>query len=140
MNTQKISSVVHEFKTFALRGNVIDLAIGVIIGAAFGKLISAAVSDILMPFLGLFLGAIDVNGLSFTIGKTTFLYGHFIQTIIDFLIIASIIFLLVKALNVLLHETLLTKKDPFAQILEESKCQTALLRQINEKINQNLPK
>ncbi|KMY51824.1 large conductance mechanosensitive channel protein MscL [Peribacillus loiseleuriae] len=87
--------MIKEFKEFAMRGNVIDLAIGVILGAAFGKIVTSLVNDIIMPLIGLLLGGIDFSNLSFKVLK----YGMFIQTIVDFLIVAFSIFLFIKLFN-----------------------------------------
>lgn len=92
-------SMWKEFKEFAMRGNVVDLAVGVIIGGAFGKIVSSLVNDILMPLIGLLLGGIDFSGLSLKIGDAVIKYGMFIQTVVDFLIISFSIFLFVKVLN-----------------------------------------
>jgi large conductance mechanosensitive channel len=91
--------MINEFKNFILRGNVMDLAVAVIIGGAFGKIISSLVSDLLMPLIGLIIGGIDFTGLSFSIGKASVTYGNFINNVIDFLIIALVIFLMVKGIN-----------------------------------------
>ncbi|WP_129705708.1 large conductance mechanosensitive channel protein MscL [Priestia megaterium] len=91
--------MLKEFKEFALRGNVLDLAVGVIIGAAFGKIVTSLVNDIIMPLIGLLLAGIDFQDLSFTVGDATVLYGSFIQTIVDFLIVAFSIFLFVRFFN-----------------------------------------
>ena len=88
-----------EFKKFAVRGNVIDLAVGVIIGGAFGKIVSSLVNDIIMPLVGLILGGIDFSGLSWKVGEAEVKYGAFLQTVVDFLVIAFSIFLFVKLLN-----------------------------------------
>ncbi len=88
-----------EFKAFIMRGNVMDLAVGVIIGGAFGKIVASLVNDILMPLIGLLIGGIDFSSLSFTLGSATVAYGLFINNIIDFLIIALLIFLMVKGIN-----------------------------------------
>lgn len=88
-----------EFKKFALRGNVIDLAIGVIIGGAFGKIVTSLVNDVFMPILGLFVGGIDFKDLSITVGDATLRYGAFIQSVVDFVIIAFAIFVFVRAMN-----------------------------------------
>lgn len=88
-----------EFKQFAIKGNVIDLAIGVIIGTAFGKIVTSLVNDLLMPLFGLFSGGIDLNGLSYVYGETEIKYGAFLQTILDFLIISVSIFFFIRALN-----------------------------------------
>jgi large conductance mechanosensitive channel len=91
--------MIKEFKEFIMKGNVMDLAVAVIIGGAFGKIISSLVNDILMPLIGLLLGGINFTGLAFTLGDAKVTYGNFIQALIDFLIIALVIFLLVKSLN-----------------------------------------
>lgn len=88
-----------EFKAFALKGNVLDLAIGVIIGAAFGKIVTSLVNDLIMPLLGLLVGGVDLNGLQFQYGEASIKYGTFLQTVIDFLIISVTIFLFVKAIT-----------------------------------------
>jgi large conductance mechanosensitive channel len=91
--------MLEEFKKFVMRGNVLDLAVGVIIGGAFGKIVASLVGDILMPVIGLGLGGIDFSGLAVMVGKAEIKYGSFIQTIFDFLIIAFVIFLIVKSAN-----------------------------------------
>lgn len=88
-----------EFKAFALKGNVIDLAIGIIIGAAFGKIVSSLVDDVIMPFFGILLGGIDFSSLSIPIGEANLVYGSFIQSIVDFLIIAFSLFIVIRAMN-----------------------------------------
>lgn len=95
-------SLLSEFKAFAMRGNVVDLAVGVIIGAAFGKIVSSLVNDIIMPPIGWILGGVNFSDLAIALddaGKVVIKYGAFIQTMIDFLIIAMAIFLLVKVIN-----------------------------------------
>lgn len=94
-------SFLSEFKQFAMRGNVVDLAVAVVIGAAFGKIISSLVDGIIMPVIGLLLGGIDVADKSFTIGHAAVKWGLFLQSIIDFTIIAFSIFLAVKLINIL---------------------------------------
>jgi large conductance mechanosensitive channel len=91
--------MLREFKDFAMRGNVMDLAVGVIIGGAFGKIISSVVGDVLMPLIGLLIGGVDFSGLAFTVGSATVKYGSFIQAVIDFIIIAFVIFMMVRAMN-----------------------------------------
>lgn len=88
-----------EFKDFIMRGNVIDLAVAVIIGGAFGKIVASLVNDVIMPLIGLLMGGVNFSGLSVTIGEAAIKYGQFIQTIVDFLIIAFVIFLMVKGIN-----------------------------------------
>jgi large conductance mechanosensitive channel len=91
--------MIKEFKDFIMKGNVMDLAVAVIIGGAFGKIVSSLVNDILMPLIGLILGGVNFTGLAVTVGDAKLTYGNFIQALIDFLIIALVIFLLVKGLN-----------------------------------------
>lgn len=91
--------MLQEFKKFALRGNVLDLAIGVIIGGAFGKIVTSLVNDVIMPILGLILGGIDFSNLEITVKDATIRYGAFIQSVIDFLIIAFSIFIFIRAIN-----------------------------------------
>ena len=88
-----------EFKEFAMRGNVIDLAIGIIIGGAFQKIVNSLVNDIIMPFISLLTGKVDFSNLTITIGTVNINYGVFITTIINFIIIALSVFLLVKYIN-----------------------------------------
>ena len=92
--------MLKEFKEFAFKGNVIDLAVGVIIGGAFGKIVSSLVADILMPLIGILMGGLSFSDLSIVVGTATLQYGLFIQTIMDFLIVALSIFFFVKLLNV----------------------------------------
>ena len=91
--------MLKEFKAFVMRGNVLDLAVAVIIGGAFGKIIASLVNDILMPLIGLFLGGLNFSGLAFTVGEAVIKCGAFVQAVVDFLIIAFVIFLLVKAVS-----------------------------------------
>jgi large conductance mechanosensitive channel len=99
-------SMMTEFKSFALRGNVVDMAVGIVIGGAFGKIVSSFVADVLMPPIGLMLGGVDFSSLAVTlkaasdgVEAVTMRYGMFIQTVVDFVIIAFSIFLVVKAMN-----------------------------------------
>ena len=120
---KKGSSFAKEFKDFIQRGNVMDLAVGVIIGAAFGKIVTSLVDDILMPVIGSIIGGINFSGLSVTIGKATIKYGLFINNIIDFLIVALCIFLIVKGINKLTkkkeEEKPAPKKSDEVILLEE---------------------
>jgi large conductance mechanosensitive channel len=88
-----------EFKDFAMKGSVMDLAVAVIIGGAFGKIITSLVGDIIMPIVGLMMGGVSFIDLQVQIGKAVIKYGSFLQNVVDFLIIAWVIFLMVKALN-----------------------------------------
>jgi large conductance mechanosensitive channel len=98
--------ILDEFKAFAIKGNVVDMAVGIIIGIAFGKIVTSAVSDIIMPPIGLLLGGVNFADLKVvmkaateTVPAVTWNYGNFIQAIIDFLIVAFVIFMMVKAMN-----------------------------------------
>ncbi|EAF6833997.1 large conductance mechanosensitive channel protein MscL [Listeria monocytogenes] len=88
-----------EFRDFALKGNVLDLAVAVVIGATFGKIVSSLVDNIIMPLVGVLLGGLDFTDLSFKVGKSVIQYGAFIQSIVDFVIIAFAIFIFVKVLT-----------------------------------------
>ena len=99
-------SLLSEFKEFAMKGNVVDMAVGIVIGAAFGKIVSAFVDAIVMPTLGWIIGGVDFASLAITLGDSpvtgepvTIGYGRFIQALIDFLIIAAAIFMALKAIN-----------------------------------------
>jgi large conductance mechanosensitive channel len=111
--------VLQEFKSFAMKGNVVDLAVGIVIGAAFGKIVSSLVGDMIMPVVGLLAGGIDFSGLAMTIGKASVNYGKFIQTCVDFVIIAAAIFLVVKAINRLKREAAAPAAAPRQEILLE---------------------
>jgi len=99
-------SMMKEFKEFAMRGNVVDMAVGIVIGGAFGKIVSSFVKDVIMPPIGILLGGVDFSNLAITLkdaaGKTPAVvikYGVFINTVIDFLIVALAIFMVIKAMN-----------------------------------------
>lgn len=113
--TEKSNKLIKEYKEFITRGNVVDLTVGVIIGTAFGKIVTSLVNDVLMPFLGLLIGGIDLTKLSFTIKDANIMYGKFLQSTLDFLIIAACIFLLVKVV------TKLSKKEEKVEEVKEVK-------------------
>ncbi len=99
-------SMMKEFNEFAMRGNVVDMAVGIVIGAAFGKIVSSFVNDVLMPPIGLAVGGVDFSSLAITLREATgeaeavvLKYGAFIQTVVDFVIIAFAIFMVIKAMN-----------------------------------------
>ncbi|MEC1290633.1 large conductance mechanosensitive channel protein MscL [Bacillus mojavensis] len=121
-----------EFKTFAMRGNIVDLAIGVVIGGAFGKIVTSLVNDIIMPLVGLLLGGLDFSGLSFTFGDAVVKYGSFIQTIVNFLIISFSIFIMIRTLNQLRR-----KKEAEEEVEEEAAdAQEELLKEIRDLLKQ----
>jgi large conductance mechanosensitive channel len=126
--------IVQEFKTFAMRGNVLDMAVGIIIGAAFGKIVSSLVADIIMPPIGLLIGGINFSNLSITLkdaigDKTavTMNYGVFIQTIIDFIIIAFAIFMMIKGIN-----SLKRKEEATTALPSQPSKQEILLTEIRD--------
>lgn len=120
-----------EFKEFISRGNVIDLAVAVIMGAAFTNIVQALVKDVITPIIGIFLGGIDFSNLSITLGHAAIKYGSFIQAIINFLIIGFVVFIIVKAINKLEskieHDLLKSEKE-----LEEEKMLSPEVKELRE--------
>lgn len=108
--------MINDFKKFISRGSVMDLAIGVIIGGAFTAIVNSLVTNILNPFIGLFLGKIDLSNLVLKVGGSTFKYGSFINAIINFLIISFVVFLLVKAVSKVIPKK---EENPAAPSQEE---------------------
>ena len=108
----KIVKSLGEFRTFISRGNVVDMAVGVIIGGAFGKIVSSLVNDVLMPLIGTIMGGLDCSNLSIKIKDATIAYGSFIQSIVDFLIIAACIFMMVKFFEKFKHKEQEKKEEP----------------------------
>ena len=96
--------MLKEFRDFIIRGNVLDLAVAVIIGLAFGAIITSLVNDIIMPIVGMLLGGIDFTAMSITVGSAQIMYGNFIQAIVNFLIIALALFLIIKAANTVMRK------------------------------------
>lgn len=122
---EKGSKTVKEFKDFISKGNVVDLAVGVIIGSAFGKIVTSIVNDVLMPLIGIIIGGHDFSNLSVTIGEATIRYGAFIQNVIDFFIVALCIFLFVKIINKF------NKKEEVKEEVKRDE-QTVLLEEIRD--------
>lgn len=91
--------MIQEFKDFIAKGNVMDMAVGIIMGAAFTAIVTSLVDDLITPLIGLFMGGVDFSGLTFGLGEALFKYGNFIMAVINFLIIAWVVFLLVKMVN-----------------------------------------
>ncbi len=119
--------MISEFKAFAVKGNVVDMAVGIIIGAAFGKIVSSFVGDVIMPPLGLLIGGVDFSDLAITlkaaegdVPAVVLAYGKFIQTVIDFLIVAFAIFMGVKAINRLKREEAVAPTTPPVPTAEET--------------------
>ncbi|MFT4399043.1 large conductance mechanosensitive channel protein MscL [Bacillus sp. SW14] len=121
-----------EFKAFAMRGNIVDLAIGVVIGGAFGKIVTSLVNDIIMPLVGLLLGGLDFSNLSFTFGDAVVKYGSFIQTIVNFLIISFSIFIVIRILNGLRRK----KEAEEEEAAEAPDAQEELLKEIRDLLKQ----
>ena len=118
--------MLKEFKEFATKGNVFDMAIGVIIGGAFQKIVTSLVNDIIMPTIAIFTGKVTFDDLALTIGNSSIKYGSFITTIVDFLIIAFSIFIAIRTFTKLNNKTKeelqkLAKKDNITEEIEESK-------------------
>jgi large conductance mechanosensitive channel len=124
-------NILKEFKEFAMRGNVVDMAVGIIIGAAFGKIISSLVNDVIMPPIGMLLGNADFSNLTITLKEKTtdaaavaVKYGAFINTILDFIIVAFVIFILIKQMNRLKQKE---ETSPLAPISKECpKCYSSI--------------
>jgi large conductance mechanosensitive channel len=122
-------SFLSEFKQFAMRGNVMDLAVAVVIGAAFGKIVSSLVDGIIMPVIGLLLGGINISNKTFTIGNAVIKWGIFLQTVVDFTIIAFSIFVVIKLIN------LTQKKQDAAP--EKKTQEEILLTEIRDLLKEN---
>jgi large conductance mechanosensitive channel len=120
-------SIVREFREFAVKGNVMDLAVGVIIGAAFGKIVGSLVEDVVMPVIGVLMGGLNFSDLAVKVGSATLKYGKFLQTCLDFLIIAWAIFILIKLVNRLKREEAQPAPAP-----AEKPRQEALLEEIRD--------
>ena len=135
-NKNFIEKELAEFKEFIARGNVVDLSVGVIVGGAFSSIVTSLVNNILTPILGIFLGGVNFSGLHIKIGSANIMYGAFIQSVIDFLIIAFCIFLFVKLINQLTRKKQKeeVKKEPVKKeevlLLEEIR---DLLKEKNQK-------
>lgn len=122
----------NEFKNFAVKGNVVDLAVGVIIGAAFGKIVTSLVKDLIMPLIGIITGGINFSGLSIQVGNASLKYGNFIQTIVDFFIVAFSIFMFIKLFN------RLKNKDEIVEEVTPSK-EEELLTEIRDLLKEKAP-
>ena len=119
--------MMQEFKTFAMKGNVVDMAVGIIVGGAFGKIVSSFVADVIMPPIGLLIGGVDFSNLAIVIQQAvgdvaavTINYGKFIQTVLDFLIVAGAIFMAIKGMNSLKKKEAETPEEPPAPSKEET--------------------
>lgn len=122
---------IQEFKAFAMKGNVVDLAVAVVIGTAFGKIVSSLVDNIIMPLIGLILNGVDFSGLSYQVGEAVVSYGMFIQAVVDFTIVALVIFVVIKAMNHLQKKE--NEKPEQEKVVEPSE-EVVLLRQIRDSL------
>ena len=113
--------MLKEFKEFALRGNIMDMAIGVIIGGAFQKIVSSLVDDIIMPLISIFTGDVNLAHLAFKVGNASITYGAFITAVLDFLIIAFSIFLVMRYINKLNKKLAEVKEKELAKLVAEGK-------------------
>lgn len=123
---------IEEFKEFISKGNVLDLAIGVVIGGAFTAIVNSLVNDVIMPVVGIILGGVDFSGLSLQIGDASLTYGNFIQAVINFLLVAFVLFTIVKAANKFKKQV----EEAPAEPTEEVKLLTAIekeLKKLNKK-------
>lgn len=124
--------MLKEFKTFIMRGNVLDLAVGIILGAAFTAIVTSMVDDLVNPLLGLFIGGVDFSGISFGVGDAQFMIGNFINAVIKFVIIAWVVFLLVKGVNKM--ASLASRKEEAAPAAPKGPTTEELLIQIRDEL------
>lgn len=131
--TEKAKGLIKEFKEFISKGNVVDMAVGVIIGSAFGKIVSSLVNDIFMPLIGVIIGGIDFTNLTLKVKDASINYGMFIQNIIDFLIVALCVFIFVKIINKLHFK----KKEETVKEEPKKDEKTLLLEEIRDLLKKN---
>ena len=124
--------MINEFKNFISRGNVVDMAVGVIIGGAFGKIVTSLVNDILMPLIGVIIGGHDFSSLAIKVNDASIAYGAFIQSVIDFLIVALCIFLMVKAFS-----KVKKKEEPKKEEPKVDSDEVKLLKEIRDLLKKN---
>lgn len=129
----KLNKTVSEFKEFIAQGNVMDMAVGVIIGGAFGKIVTSLVNDILMPIVGVLIGGLYFTSLQIQVGTATVKYGNFIQNVVDFLIVAACIFSMLKVLATFK----LNKEEEVAEEEPEKDESVLLLEEIRDLLKEN---
>ena len=130
-----MKKLLKEFGEFIKQGNVIDLAVAVVIGGAFSSIVTSLVNDIIVPVIGMITGGVDISNLSVTVGSATLTYGNFLQNIINFLIIAFVIFMVIKAMNKLMS---LRKKKEEEKVEAPTKSdEVLLLEQIRDLLKKN---
>ena len=125
-----MKSFIEEFKAFAMKGNVLDLAVAVVIGGAFGKIVSSLVADIVTPLIGLLMGGVNFSGMSYTLGDAVVTYGVFVQSVIDFIIVAFAIFMVVKGINK--AQAAVVKKEEAAEAPKGPSEEVKLLMEIRD--------
>lgn len=132
-------SFTKEFKEFAVKGNVVDMAVGIIIGAAFGKIVSSLVSDVVMPPIGVLIGGVDFSDLAIVLKEATadtaavtIAYGTFIQTVLDFTLVALAIFVMIKVINRLKREEVAAEPEPEPEAAPEPSREEILLTEIRD--------
>lgn len=135
MGKKIVKKELSEFKKFVSRGNVVDMAVGVIVGGAFGKIVTSLVNDILMPLIGTILGGLDFSNLSIKINDATIAYGAFIQSVVDFLIIAFCIFMMVKLFEKFKFEE--KKEEVKEEVLKKSD-EVVLLEEIRDLLKKKI--
>lgn len=126
-----MKNFIQEFQAFAMKGNVVDLAVAVVIGGAFGKIVSSLANNIIMPAIGLLLGGVNFSGYTYQVGDAVLTYGVFIQSIIDFIIIAFVIFLAIKGMN---HLKKKEEAKPEDEKVAEPSEEVKLLREIRDSL------
>ena len=124
--------MIKEFKAFVSKGNVLDLAIAVVMGAAFGKIVSSLVENIITPIVGILLGGVNFSALSFPVGEAIIQYGSFIQAVIDFLIISFAIFMFMKIAN-----SIFRKKEEVKEVVVEVPATEQYLKEIRDLLQKN---
>ncbi|WP_125760853.1 large-conductance mechanosensitive channel protein MscL [Companilactobacillus hulinensis] len=132
--------MIKEFKDFISRGNVMDLAVGVIMGAAFTAIVQSLVSNLVNPLIGLFLGKIDLSNLKLEVGDATFKYGAFLESIINFLIIAIVVFFLVKAMNTVINARKTEDEEEEAEDDAKTDEMIMYLKKISESVDKDSQK
>lgn len=129
---EKSSGTLKEFKEFISRGNIVDMAVGVIIGSAFGKIVTSLVNDIFMPLIGLVLGGLDFTNLSWKVRKTSVNYGTFIQNVVDFLIVAVCVFFMIKVISSFKKKK---EEEKVEEVIMEDE-QVVLLKEIRDLLSE----
>ena len=130
-----MKSFIKEFKAFAMKGNVMELAVAVVIGGAFGKIVTSLVDNIITPSIGLFMGGVDFSGYSHQVGDAVITYGKFVQSVVDFIIVALVIFIVVRTLNK--AKEALEKDEPTEEKPKEVPEEVKLLREIRDSLKKD---